>query len=111
MQRTIKFRAIDKKTKTVVFEGTLSDVRNAAGRLNFTTWEWLQYFGLKDKNGKEICEGDILKYANGRLSDPIEFPKDYTWLKARTENPHWRSDVEVIGNVFENPELLQTVDE
>jgi hypothetical protein len=41
MNREIKYRAIDKKTKKVVFEGTLSDVRNAAGRLNFTTWEWL----------------------------------------------------------------------
>jgi hypothetical protein len=55
-----------------------------------------------------MYDGDILKYQNnGRLSEPIEFPKDYTWLKARTEVRHWRTDVEVIGNRYENPELLK----
>ena len=69
----------------------------------------LQYTGLKDKNGKEIYAGDILKYqSNGRLSDPIAFPEDYTWVKAHTQDTRWQSAVEVIGNRYENPELLQS---
>ena len=67
----------------------------------------MQYFGLKDKNGKEIYDGDILKYHNGRFSEPIEFPKDYIWIKVRTEDSRVTSSVEVIGNIYENPELLR----
>ena len=66
----------------------------------------MQYTGLKDKNGKEIYEGDILKYHNGRLSDPIEFPKDYMWLSIKIERNNWSDTVEVVGNIYENPELL-----
>ena len=71
-------------------------------------WETVgQDFGLTDMQGNAMYEGDILKYRNnGRLSEPIEFPKDYTWLKARTEVRHWRTDVEVIGNRYDNPELI-----
>jgi hypothetical protein len=68
----------------------------------------LQYTGLKDKHGKEIYEGDILKYRNGRFSNPIEFPKDYTLLSARIEGGNPVMAVEVIGNIYENPNLLKS---
>jgi uncharacterized phage protein (TIGR01671 family) len=70
----------------------------------------MQYTGLTDKNGNEIYEGDILKYHNGRLSKPIEFPKDYTWLATRIAmfaKGNKPSAVEVIGNIYENPDLLR----
>jgi uncharacterized phage protein (TIGR01671 family) len=73
-------------------------------------WEVMQYTGLKDKNGKEIYEGDILKYHNGRHSHPIEFPKDYMWLATRMESDEVASAVEIIGNIYENPELLHKGD-
>lgn len=71
----------------------------------------MQYTGLKDKNGKEIYEGDIVEM------DPREFgasrPRNLqqvTWGDGRWDI--WSSSdlknwCEVIGNIYENPELLK----
>lgn len=69
-----------------------------------------QYTGLKDKNGKERFEGDIIKRSTGYIfvEKVIEFRMgDRNCATCFGYNYH--KDDEVAGNIFENPELLQTL--
>lgn len=76
-----------------------------------------QYTGLKDKNGKEIYEGDVvLDYYDGEDAFIVEWDKDIASFRL-TGTDHIASvsfdnfdpdiDLEVIGNIHENPELLE----
>lgn len=71
-----------------------------------------QYAGLKDKNGKEIYEGDILDDGEGHIGKVLYNERiasfAYEWGNCgATFMSLYTSDMKVIGNIHENPELLE----
>lgn len=140
MSREIKFRAWDKERKDMLYQLTQApcfglDEKDRACSIEDVLFyykndfELMQYTGLKDKNGKEIYEGDILNYTiNNRNPEfgIVEFGNTHhedkyesgyqgfyvNWLTElakwwRHDIYYWMDKVEICGNIYENPELLE----
>jgi uncharacterized phage protein (TIGR01671 family) len=126
MKREIKFRAWDKEKKEIVYDNfSLCSPKCAEfivwNERNYKNVELMQYTGLKDKNGKEIYEGDIITQKKGNLIAAYNsggacfcFTKDIKDIDAETyimgSNREQRkselANMEVIGNIYENENLL-----
>lgn len=133
MTREIKFRAWDKRLGKYVCLLSLTN-KGEAQVTEYTSPDrvkplqyWLssdevvleQDTGLKDKNGERICEGDIVQIAGERAS--IVFDEELASYMGRflveyhnqilESNDYIHAfcphDIEVIGNIHENPELLK----
>lgn len=65
-----------------------------------------QSTGLEDKNGKMIREGDIVRVSYGYNYEVRQF-KSGAWRIGRDDLCVWADSSEVIGNIHENPELLE----
>jgi len=117
--REIKFRAWDKlKNEMVVgeyynlvsFEGDVYQF-SLGKLLKEKQFELMQFTGLKDKNGKEIYEGDIVKDIDKPLRidlvDVIEWNSEEACFMAGDYGAGQFSRIEVIGNIYGNPELIE----
>ena len=129
-QRIIKFRAWDKENKggmlhfdldglqkshySLVVKGEfVSGYGGGSALYDLSKYELMQFTGLKDKNGKEIYEGDI----TGDWE--IYWDEDEVSFRLKDIYPHsvygrethdmfaFTSPFEVIGNIYENPDLLK----
>ena len=112
--REIKFRQWDKSTKSFHYWGYITEhglekrygkyFQSPLGPMDDDLRESQQFTGLFDKNGREIYEGDILENKGfHNLRCFIE------WDEKRGCWPYYapREKFEIIGNIYENPELLE----
>ncbi len=122
--RTYKFRAWDKERKEMYIfdldsfnsdDGShwLNCENNKIlyyGGLEWGNCELMQFTGLKDKNGKEIYEGDIVRNEHGVLFTvewhSHKYVLRYAGYGAFNTEIRMKEKLEVIGNIHENPELL-----
>ncbi|CEV65339.1 TPA: hypothetical protein VU720_000273 [Streptococcus pneumoniae] len=102
-------------TQQVYFESGLAVERDIYC-YDFDDIELMQSTGLRDKNGKEVFIGDIVKCTRG-CPHEVYLEKEYggtfiggmpaVYLKGLGDGYAWTEDEEIIGNIYENPELSE----
>jgi len=118
--REIKFRVWDKLLKRMLSWEWVHD--NFFSRIfDYPNMIPMQYTGIEDKSGKEIYEGDLIQNEYGRICEVVWMEHAGCWdahvrkFGAESKGGHlgfqnneWPRHVIIIGNIYENPELLET---
>lgn len=129
MQREIKFRVFDKEAKTMQKVSSIDlennevfiyDIGGFDKNLSFDEIELMQFTGLTDKNGVEIYEGDIVCQGQVLLGHICITGRYGVSVKMEGASCHLinyvfdsdfdigeLSNIEIIGNIHKNPELLK----
>lgn len=104
----------DGNVATVLFKG-----KDFGSNTKNDEIDLMQSTGLFDKNGKEVFVGDIIKCTRGCLHE-VYIEKEYggtyiggmpaIYLKGIREGYAWTGDEKIIGNIYENPELLEVTE-
>jgi uncharacterized phage protein (TIGR01671 family) len=127
--REIKFRAWDKVNKemwkvlqlplsfpcnTLLLHSYYDEGETMQEGKNIDNYIFMQFTGLLDKNGKEIYEGDVLSYPipNDEMRGVIIWGKYEYIVEYSYENADYLATIgedgcEVIGNIYEHPDLLK----
>jgi uncharacterized phage protein (TIGR01671 family) len=121
MSRELKFRVWDNLKKEWISNKHIWRMRtdeHGVGEILPNTFYWKQhpdgltyqqYTGAKDKNGKEIYDGDILNifWNDSYYNDYVRWSDHEKCWNPNSPLTWMISSTEVIGNLFENPELLK----